>query len=78
MMDARVAILSLVTLALLLQPSGDDAPDDQPLPFIGEIGASPLFILIGAIVVAVFAIDAARTWWQTNEWRRGHRQQPPR
>jgi hypothetical protein len=73
MMDVRVAILSVITLALFLQPPGDDDADDA-VPFVSEIG-SPLFIVIAAFIALVVVFDLLRTWWQTNEWRRSTRHQ---
>jgi hypothetical protein len=73
MMDVRVAILSVITLALFLQQPADDASDDAP-PFISEIG-SPLFMVIAAFIAVVVVFDLVRTWWQTNEWRRNTRHQ---
>ena len=69
----RVAALAIFTLAMFLQPEQEDAVDDRP-PFVSEIG-SPLFVLIVAVIAAIFAFDVIRTWWQTNEWRRERRRQ---
>ena len=57
------------TVALLLQPE-----DVEPPPLVnlsqGEIGLLVAFIVV---IVAVFAIDMFRTWWETNRWRREER-----
>ena len=68
----RVAALAIVTLALFFQPE-EGAVDDRA-PFVSEMG-SPLFILIIALIAAIFAFELIRTWWQTNEWRREQRRQ---
>jgi hypothetical protein len=55
--------------ALVLQPEEPVVLPPNPL----SEGDVLLFVVFVLVVAAAFGFDMARTWWETNEWKRDAR-----
>jgi hypothetical protein len=57
--------------------SGDESPSLPLRP--GAIGLDdviPALMIVGPIILAIFAFDLVRRWWRENEWKRQWRKPP--
>ena len=54
-------------IALVVQP--DEPVDDAPRSALSE-GDVAILLGLAIVITGVFSFDMARTWWETNSWRR--------